>query len=150
MVGGSIRSPAANNGVYGLRPTSHRLPVLGATVPIIGGINIAATFGPLSTSLEGINLFMKTILAAKPWLIEPSLVPIPWRDQSPVPEDSHGRRLKVGIMWHDEVVTPHPSVTRALSEVVSSLQSRVDVEVGKWKPYNHALGWEIIVRWSWS
>lgn len=28
-IGGSIRSPSANNGLYGLRPTSYRLPFSG-------------------------------------------------------------------------------------------------------------------------
>lgn len=33
---GSIRSPAANNGLYGLRPTSYRLPLAGLHATMLG------------------------------------------------------------------------------------------------------------------
>jgi hypothetical protein len=35
-IGGSIRSPAANNGLFGLRPTTFRLPVVGWTATMLG------------------------------------------------------------------------------------------------------------------
>jgi len=35
-IGGSIRSPAANNGVFGLRPTSFRLPLDGFAATMLG------------------------------------------------------------------------------------------------------------------
>jgi hypothetical protein len=36
---GSIRSPAANNGAYGLRPTSYRLPLAGISATMLGESN---------------------------------------------------------------------------------------------------------------
>jgi amidase len=50
-IGGSIRSPAANNGVYGFRPTSYRLPTGGFTATMLGQEHIVPVVGPLSTSL---------------------------------------------------------------------------------------------------
>ena len=140
-IGGSIRSPAANCGIYGFRPSSYRVPTYGWEPNMIGAEQIVAVLGPLSTSLEGIKIFMKTAIDAKPWLREPSLVPIPWRyDESQLP---HGK-LKIAVMWHDGVVKPHPPVTRALHHVVGELTKLKDVALVDWKPYNHDKAWEII------
>lgn len=79
-IGGSIRSPAANQGLFGLKPTSYRLPLDGFAATMFGQEQIVPVIGPLSTSLEGIKIFMKTLIDQKPWLYEPSLVPIPWRE----------------------------------------------------------------------
>jgi amidase len=79
-IGGSIRSPAANQGLFGLKPTSYRLPLDGFAATMDGQEQIVPVVGPLSTSLEGIKIFMKTLIDQKPWLYEPSLVPVPWQD----------------------------------------------------------------------
>ena len=111
-----------------------------------GGSYIDAANGPLSTSLEGIELFMETVLAAKPWLTDPGLVAMPWRESEKLTDHLYGKKLKIAIMWSDNVVTPHPSVTRALTAMSSRLKSISNVEVVDWKPYDHGLAWEIIVR----
>lgn len=108
-----------------------------------GKEQIVATIGPLSTSLEGIKLFLKTVIGAKPWLREPSLLPFEWRE-----EQDWGladRKLKVAVMWDDGVVRPQPPVTRALKEVVEKLREKGNVEVVDWTPYKHDLAWEIVV-----
>ncbi|KAL8792910.1 MAG: hypothetical protein Q9195_004487 [Heterodermia aff. obscurata] len=143
-IGGSIRSPAANNGLYGFRPTARRLPMGGSSFSRNGGSYIAATDGPLSTSLEGIELFMETVLAAKPWFTDTALVAMPWRKTEKLDDHLYGKKLKIAIMWSDNVVTPHPSVTRALTAMSSQLKSISNVEVVEWKPYEHRLAWEII------
>ena len=79
-IGGSIRSPAANQGLFGFKPTSYRLPLVGFAATMLGQEQIVPVIGPLSTSLEGIKIFMKTLIDQKPWLYEPSLVPMPWRE----------------------------------------------------------------------
>lgn len=142
-IGGSIRSPAANCGVYGFRPTSYRLPLAGFMATMLGSEQIVPVTGPLSTTLEGVKLFMKSVLAAKPWLSDPSLVPFPWRDQHSHLETRNGKKLKVGVMWNDEVVLPHPPVRRALREMVEKLRAIDSIEVVDWKPLRHAEAWEI-------
>ncbi|TVY51642.1 putative amidase [Lachnellula cervina] len=141
-IGGSIRSPAANCGVYGMKPTALRLPVLGWLGPAAGQEQIVPTIGPLSTSLEGCKLFIKTLLDSKPWLREPSLVPFPWKQE----DFFKDKKLKVGVLWDDEVVKPHPPVTRALKQMVDKLELTRNVEVVEWKPYKHDLAWEIIAN----
>ena len=100
---------------------------------------IVAVLGPLSTSLEGIKLFMKTVIAAKPWLTEPSLLPLPWAEHK-----YFSTTIKVAVMWNDGVVQPHPPVTRALTEVVDRLKSVQGIQVVDWKPYKHDEAWDII------
>ncbi|KAL8872257.1 MAG: hypothetical protein Q9174_002081 [Haloplaca sp. 1 TL-2023] len=144
-IGGSVRSPAANCGLYSLRPTTYRVPVTGFGGTMLSEEHILAVIGPMSTTLGGIKLFMKTVLGAKPWLTEPSCVPIPWRDhESHLPPSQGNKKLKIGVLWNDEVVKPHPPVTRALKEIVNKLQQSPDVEIVTWKPRNHDEAWEII------
>ena len=143
-IGGSIRSPSANCGLYGLRPSSYRVPVDGWIATMLAQEQIVAVIGPLSTSLEGIKLFMKTVLSAKPWLVESSCIPFPWRDQESHLEPSGNKKLKVAVMWSDGIVQPHPPITRALKEVSEKLKATNGVEVVSWKPYKHDEAWEII------
>ncbi|KAI0444308.1 amidase signature domain-containing protein [Xylaria telfairii] len=143
-IGGSIRSPSANNGVFGFKPTATRLPVGGWSATMEGADHIVPTIGPLSTSLEGISVFVRTVLRARPWLTEPSLLAIPWREE----EEAKSRKgkLKVGVIWHDGVVRPHPPVAAALSQVVSKLKESEDVDVVDWECWKHDLAWEIIAN----
>ena len=143
-IGGSIRSPAANCGLYGLRPTSFRLPTDGWSATMAGSEHIIPVIGPLSTSLEGIKVFMKTIIDAKPWLREPSLLPFEWKPVDPKIFRSDGKKLKVGILWSDEVVKPHPPVLRALKDVTDKLKNVEDVELVDWKPFKHGEAWNVI------
>ena len=147
VAGGSIRVPAANNGLYGLRPTSSRLPTLGCWAPNIGSEYIAASIGPLSTSVGGLELFVKTVLDAEPWLTDSSLFPMPWNsDARHIREDAGRKIVKIGVIWDDQVVRVHPPVRRALREVVDKLEKIGGVEIVEFEPYKHDLAWEIAVR----
>jgi len=106
-----------------------------------GEEQIVPTIGPISTSLDGCKIFVKTLLDAKPWYKEPWLLPFPWKNENFFPV---GKRLKVAVLWDDGVVKPHPPVTRALKQVVEKLKAKGNVEVVEWKPYKHDLAWEII------
>lgn len=140
-VGGSIRSPAANNGVFGFKPTSGRLSILGWATPMAGSEAILGTIGPISTSFEGVKLIMKTVVDAKPWLKSPNLVAMDWRDTSGLFRE---RRLKVAAMWDDGVVKPHPPIARALDNIVMNLHKSQDVDVVDWAPKDHDRAWFII------
>ncbi|CAF0864129.1 unnamed protein product [Rotaria sordida] len=137
-IGGSIRSPAANNGVYGLKPTTFRIPKQGLVGVQMGRESIITTIGPLAQAREDINLFMKTILDTQPWLRDPSLVPIPWRS---ITLDS--KNLTVAVMWNDGVVHPHPPITRALHETVEYLK-KSGIRIIDWEPIDHQKGWDSI------
>lgn len=146
-IGGSIRSPAANCGVYGFRPSSYRLPLVGCLAGMLGQEQVIPVIGPLSTSLEGLKVFMKTIIDQKPWLTDPSMLPFPWRDykaKSLLKSEGGSLKLKVAVMWHDGVVLPHPPITRALTEITDKLRGVAGIELIDWKPYKHDLAWDII------
>lgn len=138
-VGGSIRSPAANCGIYGLKPTAFRLPTDGWGYMMAGADTVETVLGPLSTSLEGLDIFMKTIIDSEPWLTEPALIPMPWRPFE-IPKD---RSLRIGVLWHDGVVRPHPPIIRALETVSSSLRNQ-GVEIVDFPPYLHDEAWAIL------
>ncbi|CAF2122422.1 unnamed protein product [Rotaria magnacalcarata] len=137
-IGGSIRSPAANNGIYGLKPTTCRTPLQGLMGAQAGRDSICGVLGPLTRAREDINLFMKTILDAEPWLRDPSLVPIPWKSISLNPKN-----MTVAVMWDDGVVHPHPPITRALRETVEHLK-KSGIRVIDWEPIDHQKSWDLI------
>ncbi|KAL8748056.1 MAG: hypothetical protein Q9190_000141 [Brigantiaea leucoxantha] len=139
-IGGSIRVPAAHNGIYGFKPTAFRIPTAGWSSTAPSADTIPSVIGPLSTSIAGISLFMRTIIAARPWLIEPSLIPLPW---SPM-QISKNQDLKIGVMWHDGVVTPHPPITRALKMLVDRLKHLPNIEVVEFPAYLHDEAWAIL------
>ena len=138
---GSIRSPAANNGLYGFKPTAFRIPTDGWGFVMAGADCVDTVIGPLSTSLSGIKVFMKTIIDTKPWLVEPALTPLPWDSSL---KFSDLKPLKVAVLWHDDIVRPHPPVTNALRSVVSKLQNIPNVSIVDWKPHLHNEAWAII------
>jgi Asp-tRNA(Asn)/Glu-tRNA(Gln) amidotransferase A subunit family amidase len=144
-IGGSIRNPCANNGLYGLKPTTKRLPNLGCMATMLNEEQIVPTIGPMSTSLEGVKIFAKTLIDAKPWLYQSSLLPFPWRgDEDLLPKADGKTKLKIAVLWDDGVVKPHPPITRALKTITEALKSVDGVELVDWTPYKHDLAWEII------
>ncbi|KAJ6062368.1 uncharacterized protein N7446_006488 [Penicillium canescens] len=144
-IGGSIRSPAANCGLYGLKPSTGRLPLIGCAAYVLGCETIMGTLGPISPTLGGVELFMKTIIESKPWVKDSMMLPIPWRDHE---KHIHldNKKLTVGVMWTDDVVTPAPAVTRALKEVVERLKLVDSIEVIEWKAYQQKEALEILTR----
>ncbi|KLU88235.1 hypothetical protein MAPG_07222 [Magnaporthiopsis poae ATCC 64411] len=78
-IGGSVRGPAAFCGIYGFKATSYLLPMRGFTPsPFAAELNVLCSLGPMCRSLRDMDLFMRVVLATKPHLQDPNLVPIPW------------------------------------------------------------------------
>jgi amidase len=140
-VGGSIRVPAAVNNLYGFKPTAFRIPTTGWSSTPAGADPISTVIGPLSTSLIGITLFMKTVIDAEPWLLEPALTPMPWT--SPIVSPTPSKPLKIGILWHDDVVFPHPPIQHALRRFVESIKTIPHVQIIDFPPYKHDEAWAI-------
>ena len=143
-IGGSIRCPAAHCGVYGFKPTTKRLPVGGQRSHMLGKEAITSTLGPMAVDRDSLELFMKVALAPKPWLLDPSLNPKPW---TPYHFD---HPLKIGVMWWDGIVKPHPPILRALREVTDACRA-IGMEVVEWdsRPLDHQKGWEILSSLYW-
>lgn len=100
--------------------------------------------GPMSSSLEAVKLWAKTVVDDKPWEKDPGMIPIPWREV-----DVNGKKLSfgmfgdawswefadcLGIIMDDGIVAPTPPVLRALRETKAALE-KAGHEVIEWKAY---------------
>jgi len=132
------------------------VPVTGMAHAMAGCEQLLGTLGPLSTSICGIKLFMRTVIDAELWLIEPSLIPLPWREydligsrggikSSQSMDEKAIRKLKIAVVWDDGVVRPHAPVRRVLREVVENMRKCTEIEVVDWKPHRCKDAWEILV-----
>lgn len=133
IIGGSIRVPSAFCGGYGLKPSAARIPHSGMSGLHGGMENIIGCVGPMANCIEDLRLFCEVALACKPWDYEPSLINMPWKSTSAV---SVPEKLTIGVMWHDGQVTPHPPVSRALSDTVNALRASGH-NVIDWDPKYH-------------
>ncbi|QSZ32369.1 hypothetical protein DSL72_001943 [Monilinia vaccinii-corymbosi] len=136
-IAGSIRVPAAFCGIYGIKPSHNRFSSRGVANTNLGQTLIPSSVGFLSRSLEGLELVMNSLLSTSPWLRDPAVVPIPWRQEARL---GARKKLRVGIFWWDGMVQPHPPVERALEMVVAALKhAGHETEVVDWDPPSHTL-----------
>lgn len=136
--GGSIRSPAANNGLFGMKQTSGRVPLRGCTLSMTGCTSFPVVVGPICRSARDNDYFLKTIISAEPSRTEQDLVPLPWR---PVSFDG---KIKIGIMADDGVVRPHPPVLAAVEATKKVLAAHPDFDLADWTPWRHDEGYDIV------
>lgn len=80
--GGSIRGPAHNNGIAGIKPTSVRVPRTGHIVDYGGVFDLWQQIGPLCRRVEDLALI--TPLIAGPDYRDASCAPVPWADPGKV------------------------------------------------------------------
>lgn len=117
-IGGSIRAPAAFNGLYALRPTSERIPRKGLRSTVPGQISIKTSCGPITHSMQDLKLLANLILTHPTLPFEGSCPPGSWRQiETPT------RKLKIGLLLNDGVVQPHPPITRGLKEAAEKLKA---------------------------
>lgn len=143
-IGGSVRIPSAFNGLYGLRPSSGRFPYEGAANSMDGQNSVVSVIGPLATSVGSLRLVTKAILSQQPWLQDPLVAEIPWRDEQEkaildIVKSSGGGQLAFGILRTDGIVHPHPPVLRAVDIVVKTIE-KLGHKVIEWTPPSHAHG----------
>lgn len=144
-IGGSIRIPAAFNGLYGIRPSTGRMPYEGMANSMDGQNSVLSVVGPLATSVPSLRLVMKALLAQEPWLHDPLVHELPWRYEQEkeileltgaIGDASKAGKLSFGVLRTDGLVTPVPPIRRALDIVVKALQG-LGHEVIEWTPPSH-------------
>ncbi|RKU42540.1 hypothetical protein DL546_005277 [Coniochaeta pulveracea] len=133
-IGGSIRIPAHMMGLYGLKPSSARLPYYGVPVSTEGQEHVPSSIGPLARTLPSIHKVMKNVIEDEPWTKDCRCAPIPW--QTGVYEETLSRKLTIGILIDDGVVRPHPPIERIVRHAAELLKANGH-EVIEWSPDLH-------------
>lgn len=112
------RIPAAANGVYGFKPTCGVLPFIGYAASGYTGVNtgIPATLGPIANSSRDLALLVRVVRNAKPWLVDPSVVP------NICELGVSARKPVIGVIYQSGI-TPHPPVRRAIRDAAAKLQA---------------------------
>lgn len=126
-IGGSIRVPAAFQGLFAIRPSSYRLPYAKIENSMAYQPIVPSVIGPSARFLEDIKYFIKVIIDAKPWLYDPKTPPIPWR-----PYDTPSK-LCFGIFKDSGSTHTHPPIARAI-ELTRQKLVEAGHEVIEWEP----------------
>lgn len=131
-IGGSVRIPAGFCGVFSIKPTPERLTYRDVANTNPGQNTYRSTVGFLGTSLDALEILLKSILSTMPWQCDPAVVPIPFRQEimdsymARVDPQGHAKStvqaLKIGVLWSDGVVGPHPPILRGLHIVHDALK----------------------------
>ncbi|KIX03209.1 uncharacterized protein Z518_06761 [Rhinocladiella mackenziei CBS 650.93] len=130
-IGGSIRIPAALQGLFGLCPSVGRVPYRESARDQKYIVRPVA--GPMSNSLSSIELFMEAYASLEPWTTDPTILPIPWREELAEPSKEP---LRIAYIVDDGVVLPHPPIQRAMRELVAKL-SQCGHEIVEWDASSH-------------
>eukprot|EP01102_Stenamoeba_stenopodia_P021690 TRINITY_DN8818_c0_g1_i1.p1 TRINITY_DN8818_c0_g1~~TRINITY_DN8818_c0_g1_i1.p1 ORF type:complete len:634 (+),score=79.47 TRINITY_DN8818_c0_g1_i1:230-2131(+) len=127
-IGGSIRLPSAYCGGYGMKPTPQRLTLLGVSPPLFhfdmeGNFifeNVRPTVGPISNSMEGLHVVMKSWLDKRSpmWKLDSSIPKVPWKEATYTSQ----KKLKIGYFIDSNWLPPSASSSRAVHEAVEALK----------------------------
>lgn len=138
-IGGSLRIPAACTGLFTIRASGYRLPSSDFRPGLAGQETIPSVQGPLAHTLEDVQLFVKSVIDSQPWLHDPKVIPLAWR-QVEVP-----KKLKIGVIWEDGYVRPTPPISRALKDTVEKLR-KAGHEVFDWKEASILKAYALLAR----
>lgn len=89
-----------------------------------GQNSVLSVVGPLAPSVATLRLMVKSLLFQEPWLSDPLVHEIPWRDdqEKQIRDRISAKKLVFGIMYNDGMVTPHPPVQRAMNMIENTLK----------------------------
>ncbi|PGG97214.1 hypothetical protein AJ79_09297 [Helicocarpus griseus UAMH5409] len=139
-IGGSIRIPAALQGLYGLLPTVGRIPWEKSSMTQT--YNVLPVAGPISATLENIERFMESVISSRPWETDAKALPVPWRkDLAKAPT----RPMRVAFIFDDGVVKPQPPISRALRETADKFRA-AGHEVIEWDTASHDEGIDLWLK----
>ena len=127
--GGSIRGPAHNNGIAGIKPTSVRVPRTGHIVDYGGIFDLWQQLGPMARRVEDLALI--TPIISGPDFLDASCAPVPWADPAKV----ELKKLRVafcaqgGATTDQETMDTVRAAAKWLGEVVTSVEETWPKEI---------------------
>ncbi|KAJ6447311.1 serine/threonine protein kinase, CMGC group [Purpureocillium lavendulum] len=133
-IGGSIRGPSHLCGLFGLKPSSSRFPYAGVPVSQEGQAHVPSSIGPMSRALSTLVTVTRSCLLAKPWVLDPNVTPLPWREDEY--QEVQRRTLKIGLILDDGVVRPYPEIELAVRHA-ADLFEQAGHEVVLWDTSDH-------------
>ncbi len=114
--GGSIRGPAHNNGIAGIKPTSGRVPRTGHIVDYGGPFDSWQQLGPMARRVEDLILLMPLI--SGPDFRDAAIVPVPWRS----PDNVTVAKLRVAFYTSNGVAEPTQETKETIRKAASILE----------------------------
>ncbi|OIW30790.1 amidase [Coniochaeta ligniaria NRRL 30616] len=137
-IGGSVRIPAGFCGTFSLKPTPERLSYKDCANTAPGQYTCRSTIGLMGTSLDGVDLGLRALLSTQPWIKDPAVVPIPYRQDIYDAYLARGsaagaKPLKIGVVWNDGMVEPHPPVQRGLKLLAEAVKN-AGHKIVDWNP----------------
>ncbi|KAL3457571.1 amidase signature domain-containing protein [Aspergillus heterothallicus] len=145
---GSVRMPAAVNGIVGYKPSGYRLPLDGRRIMGAGVVG-TTTFGPvtvtgfLGRSVRDVQLFARLSADAKPWEKDCFLYPHPWHS-FPLPTAT---RLRIGVWSSNKFLHLHPPVERGFNVAQDRLR-KAGVELVEFHGPDISDVWELQKEWT--
>ncbi|MCC7146363.1 MAG: hypothetical protein IT443_07950 [Phycisphaeraceae bacterium] len=118
--GGSIRQPSHVCGLYGLRPSSGRLSMIGHSIFSDGSVDSAVQGGPIARCVADLRLAMSVLAAPGLHLEDPLVENHPW-PAGLTPSPVAG--LRVGYFEFDGFFRPSPAIQKAVRRAAQTLQA---------------------------
>lgn len=98
----------------------------------------------MAPSASALRLMLQALSTEKPWLHDPVVAEIPWREEHAIAKPVDGTTLSFGLLSTDNYISPQPPIRRAL-EVAKKLITDMGHEVIEWNPPSHVEAGEIAV-----
>lgn len=133
---GSIRIPALCNGIYGFKPSAHRVPYGNQTKPSekpqIGTMRAVA--GPFSRNYANLKFFFQSILDSEPWKYDLSVLPV--GHQKPQKK----QHLTIGVVLEDPDFPVFGEVKKIYNDAVEKLKENGHkiVEISNFPSFDNA------------
>ena len=96
----------------------------------------------MTRSLSSLTTVMREVINSKQWVLDPKVVPIPWRQSDY--DEIQTRPLTIGVLLDDGVVKVHPPIERVLRDLVAKLEL-AGHEIVQWDCSGHRECIEIMV-----
>lgn len=87
---------------------------------------VRSAIGGMGHNIQDLRLLTKTMLDVQPWILDPNVVPLPWRQglEDETRKKIASKKLRFGVIRSDGMVQPHPPVARAVDEAVKALVAK--------------------------